>query len=120
DHLERDRDVEHADETQPDARESAPASAEERRDDEPERERKRERHQASAATIGREPARCRSSAATTSGSNCVPAFARSSASAASGDWAARYGRAAVIASNASATRMIRAPSGICSPARLCG
>ena len=47
-------------------------------------ERPGECHQASATAVDDEtPDRCRASAATTSGSNCDPAFRRSSASAAS-------------------------------------
>ena len=54
---------------------------------------------------------------TTTGSNCVPAQRRSSSSACLRRCARRaYGRPAVIASKASATATMRAPSGIASPA----
>ena len=53
-------------------------------------------------------------------SNWVPAQRRSSASAASGDRAARYGRAVVIAWKASATSRMREASGISSPRSPCG
>ena len=62
----------------------------------------------------------RHSASTIRGSNCVPAWRRSSATANSWPGAVRYGRSDVIASNASATRMIRDSSGISSPARRSG
>ncbi len=55
-------------------------------------------------------------ASTTRGSNCVPAHARSSATAAGTDRADRYGRSVVMALKASQQQMIRAISGICSPA----
>ena len=55
------------------------------------------------------------SVAMTSGSNCVPAQRRSSARA-SGGCARAIGALGVIASKASQAAMMRAPSGICSPA----
>ena len=59
-------------------------------------------------------------AATTSGSNCVPAQRRSSASATSSGRASRYGRSEVIACSASQTATIRAGRGIASPRRPSG
>src|SRR5689334_25359490 len=53
-------------------------------------------------------------AATMPGSNCVPAQRRSSSSAASSERFGWYMRSDVIASNASVTKMMRAPSGIAS------
>ena len=49
------------------------------------------------------------------GSNCVPAQRRSSAAASAVDIAARYGRCETIASKASHTAMMLAPSGIAPP-----
>ena len=60
------------------------------------------------------------SASTTAGSNWVPAQRTSSASASRSGIARRYARSDVIASKASATKMMRAPSGIWSPASLFG
>src|SRR6185437_5843144 len=68
--------------------------------------------------VGRLAPGCSSTAraaATTSGSNWVPDAASSSAIASSRGIARRYDRSLVIASNASQTAMIRAPSGIWSP-----
>ncbi len=59
-------------------------------------------------------------AATTAGSNCVPAQRSSSAHASSSGMRARYGRSWVIALKESTTQMIRASSGICSPRRRAG
>ena len=62
------------------------------------------------------PSRVLTKASTTTGSNWTPANLRSSASACSFvSGVIRYGRAAVIASNASATWRIRASFGISSP-----
>ena len=65
-------------------------------------------------------ARTVASASTTAGSNIVPAWRRSSKSAASGRRAARCGRSAVRSQNTPAAKMIRAARGICSPARPSG
>ena len=56
-----------------------------------------------------------SSAATHAASNCVPANRSSSAHATDAGNAARYARALVMASNASATWTMRASSGVSSP-----
>ena len=64
--------------------------------------------------------RTSSSASTTSGSNCVPAPARSSATASSCERAGRYGRGVIIAAYASQARMMREPSGMWEPARPSG
>jgi hypothetical protein len=59
-------------------------------------------------------------ASTTAGSNWVPAQRCSSSSAASGVRGSENGRGLVIASNASATATIRAPSGMSAPASASG
>src|ERR1700746_212605 len=69
----------------------------------------------SAATA---PGSVAAKASTTSASHCVPRPRISSPRATSWSSAVRYGRFDVIASHASATAMIRAPSGICAPARI--
>ena len=58
----------------------------------------------------------RSSAATVTGQNCVPALRRSSARAWSAESARRYGRSEVIACQASQTKQMRLASGTSSPA----
>src|SRR3954452_7343240 len=55
-------------------------------------------------------------ASTMSGSNCVPAMARSSRHAAACSRAARYGRFAVMAGTRPQTAMMRAPRGMACPA----
>ena len=62
----------------------------------------------------------RQNASTTSGSNCVPAQRRSSSMASVSGIGSRYGRSVVMASKASQTDTMRAPSGISSPRRPSG
>ena len=64
--------------------------------------------------------RRRASAATRSGSNCVPAHRTISSTASASVRAARYGRSVVMALNASQAQTIRATSGIDSPASRSG
>ena len=57
---------------------------------------------------------------TTAGSNCVPLWRSISSQAWSSGIALRYGRSVVWALSASATEMMRAPSGISLPSRRSG
>src|SRR5215207_1055196 len=75
---------------------------------------------AHAATASVRSRQATAKASTTEGSNCVQAQRSSSSSAASGVRCVEYGRGLVIASNASATATIRAPSGISGPASASG